>query len=57
MSASARQRAVLRDLRNRYREVHRRKRGYLHALKWTRPGTVWAMDFAHAPCPIDTWPL
>jgi transposase InsO family protein len=24
-----------------------------HVLRWQRPGTVWAMDFAEAPAPID----
>jgi hypothetical protein len=25
----------------------------LHVLHWQQPGTVWAMDFAQAPCAID----
>jgi len=33
-----------------WREQHRRP---IHVLHWQRPGTVWAMDFAEAPSPID----
>jgi transposase InsO family protein len=42
--------SLLKDYRQRWREEHRR---LLHVLHWQRPGTVWAMDFAHAPCRID----
>lgn len=38
----------------RYRRVYRRRRrGLRHALRWTSPGTVWAMDFTEPPLPID----
>ena len=47
-------RAELEDLvkayRQRWRAEHMRA---LHVLHWQRPGTVWAMDFAEAPCAID----
>ena len=33
-----------------WRAAHRRS---LHVLHWQRPGTVWAADFAQAPCLID----
>jgi hypothetical protein len=38
------------DYRGRWRAEHRRS---LHVLHWLRPGSVWAMDFAQAPCLID----
>jgi transposase InsO family protein len=47
-------RAELADLVRRYRRLWRRQhRQLLHTLRWTTPGTVWAMDFAQAPAPID----
>jgi transposase InsO family protein len=47
-------RAELDDLLNRYRRVWReRHRQPLHVLRWTTPGTVWAIDFAEAPATID----
>jgi transposase InsO family protein len=47
-------RGELRDLAHRYRTVcRRRRRGLRHTLRWTTPGTVWAMDFTEAPLPID----
>jgi transposase InsO family protein len=47
-------RAELDDLLIRYRRVWRHQhRQPLHVLKWTTPGTVWAMDFAEAPNVID----
>jgi hypothetical protein len=42
--------AQLHAYRRCWRETHRRT---LHVLQWTRPGVVWAMDFAQAPCLID----
>jgi hypothetical protein len=42
--------AQLQAYRRVWRETHRRT---LHVLRWTRPGVVWAMDFAHAPSLID----
>ena len=47
-------RAELRDLLHRYRRVWvRRYRQTLHVLHWQRPGTVWAMDFAVPPVPVE----
>jgi transposase InsO family protein len=47
-------RAELRDLLRCFRwawtGAHRRT---LHVLHWQRPGRVWAMDYAEAPCRID----
>jgi putative transposase len=40
----------LKDYRTDWRAANRR---LLHVLHWQRPGTVWAMDFAEAPRPID----
>jgi transposase InsO family protein len=46
-------RAELADLRDRYRRVVRdRLRGRLARLTWTRPGAVWAADFAWPPAAI-----
>jgi transposase InsO family protein len=51
-------RAELHDLLGRYRRVWQtRHQGTMHVLEWTRPGSVWAVDFAEAPSAIDgTWP-
>jgi transposase InsO family protein len=47
-------RAELADLLGRYRRLWRqRHRQALHVLHWQVAGTVWAMDFAEAPLPID----
>ena len=47
-------RAALEDLQRRYRRVFRWKNGYVvHALRWTRPGTVWATDFTTPPKSIE----
>jgi transposase InsO family protein len=47
-------RAELADLRDRYRRVARdRERGRLARLTWTRPGVVWAADFAWPPAAIE----
>ncbi len=47
-------RAELDDLLRRYRRVWRhRYHEAMHILSWRVPGTVWAMDFAQAPAPID----
>jgi len=47
-------RAELADLRDRYRRVLRdQKRGRLARLTWTRPGAVWAADFAWPPAAIE----
>ena len=44
----------LEDLLRRYRRVHLRKnKTLIHALRWTRAGAVWAMDFLDAPLPVD----
>jgi transposase InsO family protein len=41
---------LAKDYRAQWRAEHRRT---LRVLHWLRPGTVWAMDFAGAPSPID----
>ncbi len=47
-------RAELDRLVKGYRELWRQEnRRPLYVLHWQRPGTVWAMDFAKAPSPID----
>lgn len=47
-------RRELEDLHRRYQDVHHRKgMMVVHALRWTMPGTVWAMDYTQAPAPID----
>lgn len=47
-------RSALCEIVARYRRVYRRRRrGLRHALRWTVPGTVWAMDFTEPPLPID----
>jgi hypothetical protein len=46
--------AALEDLRTRYRLVfQRRNRWVIRALRWTKPGWVWALDFTDAPAAID----
>jgi putative transposase len=47
-------RAELADLLRRYRRVYRaRHQQPLRILHWTTPGSVWAIDFAEPPRPID----
>ena len=47
-------RAELVDLQRRLRRLWRRKNvKVVHVLRWTRPGSVWAMDHAKPPAPID----
>jgi transposase InsO family protein len=47
-------RAELAELLGRYRRVWRMRHQHApHVLEWTKPGTVWAMDFAETPQPID----
>jgi transposase InsO family protein len=47
-------RAELRDLLHRYRRVWvKRYHQTLHVLHWQRPGTVWAMDYAVPPVPLE----
>jgi len=47
-------RAELEDLLRRYRRLCRyRFHETLHVLHWTRPGSVWAMDYTEAPEWID----
>ena len=42
------------DLARRYKRLHRRERILkLHILRWLQPGTVWAMDLAVPPSPVD----
>lgn len=47
-------RRELEDLVRRYRETHfDGKRVSVHALTWTQPGTVWAMDYLAPPNVIE----
>ena len=47
-------RAELVELQQRCRRVvHHRRHETAHVLRWTRPGSVWAIDFTEPPCPID----
>ena len=47
-------RGELEDMLRRYRRIHlRRNRVLMHVLRWTMPGTVWAMDFQQPPAPVD----
>jgi transposase InsO family protein len=47
-------RAVLHDLLSGYRRDFQDEHPtYIHALTWTRAGTVWAMDYTETPAPID----
>jgi transposase InsO family protein len=41
---------IVKDYRRQWRAQNMR---LLHVLHWQRPGTVWAADFAEAPCLID----
>jgi transposase InsO family protein len=41
---------ILRSYRRQWRSENAR---WLHVLDWQRPGSIWAMDFAAAPSPID----
>jgi transposase InsO family protein len=44
----------LEELVRRYRHAHRRERRILlYALRWRRPGSVWAMDFTEPPKPVE----
>jgi transposase InsO family protein len=41
------------DILRRYRKAWKRKRRLLAlVLRWKRPGSVWAMDFAEPPLPV-----
>jgi transposase InsO family protein len=43
------------DIVRRYKRLHRRERILkLHILRWLRPGTLWAMDLAKPPFPVDS---
>jgi putative transposase len=47
-------RGALGNLLERCRSVYRRRSRWLvHTLRWTRAGTVWAMDFTQPPALID----
>lgn len=47
-------RSEVRDILRRYRRVwKRRQREQTYSLQWTVPGSVWAIDFAEPPLPID----
>jgi transposase InsO family protein len=42
------------DLLRRYRRAaRRRQRRLARVLHWTRPGSVWAIDFAEPPVPVE----
>jgi transposase InsO family protein len=42
------------DLLRRYRRAWRRRHRLLgRVLHWTRPGSVWAIDFAEPPAPLE----
>jgi transposase InsO family protein len=45
--------AELADLLKRYRRVWARRQAPLHVLHWPRPGTVWAIDYAEPPQPLE----
>jgi transposase InsO family protein len=46
--------AELADLLGRYRGVWRRRHPQsLHVLHWQQPGTVWAIDYARPPLPLE----
>jgi transposase InsO family protein len=46
--------AELADLLRRYRRVWLRHHAQgLHVLHWQQPGTVWAIDFARPPLPLE----
>ena len=47
-------RRELEDLQRRYREAHLKKsRVLVHALRWQRVSTVWAVDYTEPPVPVD----
>jgi transposase InsO family protein len=47
-------RAALVGMQARCRAIYRRKAAWVvYALRWTRPGSVWAIDFAEPPEPIE----
>lgn len=42
------------DLKRRYRKAHARKKHREScSVEWRQPGAVWAVDFSHAPMPVD----
>lgn len=46
-------RRELEELVRRFRHAHRRdRRQVVYALRWTRPGAIWAADFTEPPAPI-----
>ena len=47
-------RREVQDILRRYRRAWKQRRRLLAlVLEWKRPGSVWAMDFAEPPLPID----
>ncbi len=47
-------RGALDNLLERCRRIYRRRsRWLIHTLRWTRPSSVWAMDFTEPASPID----
>ena len=44
----------LMEIKWRYLNIlERRYKPVIRKLTWTRPGTVWAMDFTEPPNPVD----
>jgi hypothetical protein len=47
-------RREIQEILRRYRKAWKRRRRLLAVvLRWTRPGSVWAIDFAEPPLPVD----
>jgi putative transposase len=47
-------RAELEDILARYRRVWQKLNLEVqHRLRWTSPGTIWAVDFTYAPAPVE----
>lgn len=47
-------RGALEDILGRYRRLYRRNsRALVYSLRWTVPGTVWAVDWFEPPLPVD----
>lgn len=50
----AMRRREVKDILRRYRRIWTRRRRLLaRVLHWRQPGTVWAIDFAEPPLPVD----
>ena len=47
-------RSAIIDMQRRCRGIYRRSHSWVvHALRWTRVGAVWAIDFSDLPAPIE----